>query len=699
MLQPGANRRLARLTLLAVAGGARISLGQMLQVDSNQPPTTDKLPGFSVRKEQREIDDAFEDFDRYRDKSAWEKAFTAIAKVEDAKPRRLIADKDGFFVPTESRIRTELLSLPPQGREAYRLFNDAKARQLLTDLTSVDGSPVPNEIDRLSKIVNRYFITTVGDQAADRLGDALFESGDFLNAQRCWAMILDNFPDSSLPAVLLQTKRAVALARAGEWDKFETVRSVLHERYAGMTAHIAGQDVVACDYVDALKTADVPGTNPSGAEQFATATSTFVRRAATDSPLLPDDEKPVWQIPLMDAQAVAQLNTQLGQNGWQQMAGQFSSAVPATAVDEQRIYINWLGICFACDLKTGKLLWRTDTLGDMPTKMAQTLQQGTVIDPKTYSITIVGDNVIVSRRSNDNQDYNQIPMTRLVCLTRDKGKPVWKSEQGPLSSWGFVGSPLIGRDVFYSVVHAAESQDLSLLCIGLAHGEIRWKADLGTPATSMNWRGQPSVPPPVLLQQSGKILILTNNGAFLQVDEASHSLDWAMSYPSYIEPQQQYYYGSVQTEQVIAPGTILSDGATLYFKESKNNQLYAVDPSGPSIKWKRRIDSEAGLAGVDSHHLFMAGPEIECLDVDSHVLQWDATTFMGTPSAQPLIQGDWVYLFGRRGIESVRLSSGEAGRRFRGYDRDCDGGTLWKTSTRLVTVSSHAVTAYPLAAK
>ena len=52
------------------------------------PPTVDissageeapKTGGFSVKKEDAKIIEQFEDFERYRDKKAWEKAFKALA--------------------------------------------------------------------------------------------------------------------------------------------------------------------------------------------------------------------------------------------------------------------------------------------------------------------------------------------------------------------------------------------------------------------------------------------------------------------------------------------------------------------------------------------------------------------------------------------------------------------------------------------
>jgi outer membrane protein assembly factor BamB len=683
---------LIRLAALAVLVPARFAVAQAMAVAVDNPDApdtaTDKSPAFSVHKEQKPVVEAFEDFERYRDKKAWEKAFAALGKIEEGKPGRLVPDKDGFMIPTDLKVRAELLSLPPDGREAYRLFNDAKATQLLKDAADHD------EVASLRKIVDRYFITSIGDQAADRLGDALFEAGDFPNAQRCWQMVVENFPDSALSPVLLQTKRAIALSRSGDWDQFEIVRNLLHDRYAGQTAHIAGADVVATKLVDGLRSTPMPVS----AQQIDQMPSTFVHQLGSDSTsILPTSDQPVWQIPIMDAQAAAQLTAQLAPSGWGNMAGQFTQAIPATAVDERRIYVNWLGICFAADINTGKLLWRTDSFGDMTQKMAQSMMQGIMIDPQIYNITIAGDNLLCTRRSTDNQNYNELAMTRMHCLSADHGKAVWKSESGALSGWGFVGQPLVDGDHFYMVAHPQNSQELSLLCIGLARGDVRWQAGLGTPAASVNYRGMPTIPQPTLLLRSGKVMLLTNNGALLQIDLTSHQIDWSFGFPTNIEQQQQFY-GNYVESPAIAPGTLLLAGPTLYFKECNSNLMFAMDASGPAIKWKRRIDPEVGIASFDGRNLLLAGSEIECIGNAAQVMQWDDKTTTKTGAIQPLIRGDWMYIFGSRGIESINLSTGETGPTFRGYDHDSDGGVLWKTSNRLVTVSCRAVTAYPLVA-
>ena len=558
------------------------------------------------------------------------------------------------------------------------------------------SSSTSGEIPALNKLVNRYFITSIGDQAADQLGDALFEAGDFSNAQHCWQLIVDSFPDSSISVPLLQTKRAMAMARYGQWEQFEELRAILHERYSRQKVHIAGQDVVATDFVDQLKSLQsvAPGSNISSNPGEAAISGFAGRLSTAGAPLFPNSDQPVWQIPLMDPQSSNQLVAQLGQNGWGAMAGTFTQAVPATAVDDKRVYVNWLGICFAADMRTGRLIWRTDTFGDMTQKMAQAMMQGTVIDPAVYTTTPFADKVLFTRRSTDNQNYNELPMTRLHCLNAETGKPAWKSDNGALLNWGFLGQPVIAGEVFYMLAHASGNQEISLLCIGMNKGDIRWKAPLGTPAPSTNYRGTPSIPSPCIMVRGGKIMVLTNNGALLQVDAGTHEVEWALSYPAYIEQQQYYGYGG--NTSVIAPGELLCVGPMLYLKEYNTNQLMAVDPAGPSVRWKRRIDPDVGMTSFDGRSMLLVGGEIESLDCESKVLNWDVKTNVHTGSVRPVFQGEWMYLFGSHGIDSIRLTTGEPGPHFKGYDLQSDGGVIWRTSSRLVTVSSRAITAYPI---
>ncbi len=405
--------RRAALTIL-VAACLAPSVGRAQEAVANQQT------GFSVHKEKPAVLEAVEDFERYREKQAWEKAFAALGKAFDQAQGGLIPDKDGFMVDVSAKLRSEMLSLPPQGREAYRLFSDPTSARLLHDASDSDAdvsggkeSKPRDSIASLEKIVDRYFITSAGDRAADRLGDALFEAGDFQRAERCWRMVQDSFPGSALPAALLEAKRATALARSGRWSALAELKAAALERFAGQTVHLGGRDVTFGDYLQELgRDAASPATQPAGLQP-----STLGGTAQTVQ--MPGDDAPLWQVPLMDDEGKQQITNALMNIGWQMMAGQMTSCVPPTAVDARRLYVNWFGACFAVDLSTGKMLWRTNSFADLPQTLAQMPMQGQSTDFSDAAVTVAGDRVLFVRRELPNR-----VRTRRIRRTRKTRAPI-----------------------------------------------------------------------------------------------------------------------------------------------------------------------------------------------------------------------------------------------------------------------------------
>ena len=667
----------------------------------------DAQKGFSVHKDSQAVSESIEDFERYRDKKAWEKAIGAFNKLVDAKPTGLVADKDGFFISSFLKIQTELLSLPADGREAYRLFNDAKADQMLRDAVvrssdttggkasaeadaSADAAN-PDDIPALRQIVERYFITSTGDKAADRLGDALFESGDFDGAAHAWRLILDNYPDTTLSGLMLETKLAIALARGEHWSEFNSVRSKIRDRYAGQTITLGGTDVVAADYLDTLAKDEHPTTEPS-ADSAAISPSTFV--APADSQIvMPTSDTPIWQIPLMDDDTTKQLQNAFQQFGWMMMVGRISSCIPATAVDDKRLYVNWFGSCFAADLHTGKMLWRTNGLSNFSQNMQQAIMQGQGANFDGFSVAAAGDRVLFVRKDINGQSEPN----RLICLDSASGKNIWTSANGSLSDQYFVGQPLIVGDNIYICAHTTSNQETSLLCIDLAKGALRWSLVLGTPVLGTDFRGQPEEKIPDLFAHQGKIYMQTNNGAIFEINPNSKSIDWAFTFSTLAEQgQQMFFYNQSTPPDMKSPGSFLVRKSTLYLKERGGDTIYAIDLAGPTLLWKRPLDATVALVACDEDRLWVAGSDVDCIDLHSREMQWSDKLSTAVGNIRPLLGAGHLYVFGQRGIHDITTGNGDTAPLFRGYDRDCFGGILWQTHDRLISVSNTAITAYPL---
>ncbi len=672
--------------------------------------------GFMVRHQPQPITDAIEDFERYRDRKAWEKAFAALDKVADAGGDRLVVGPDGLAVSTPAKVRGELLTLPPDGRQAYRLFNDAKARALFDQATApaADDAPPVDEIGLLHRVVDRYFVTAVGDRAADRLGDALFEAGDFAGAEACWRLILDDYPDSSLPAAGLAAKRAAALAAAGQWGPFGAVRAAVDDRYAGQSVRIGGRDVDAVAYVDGLAAGDPRG---------AVATTA----PAAGPPLaMPATDGPAWQVPLMDAATAKQVESQMVMYGWGQLAGQIVSAVPPAAVDAKRVYVDWFGACLAIDVRTGKLLWRTASPVEVAKTVANGPQQGTSVSPNAFAVVAAGDRVLfvgppapsAGRNNRMRRNGQSGDNAELVCRSAGTGQPVWSTAAGPLAAWAFVGPPLVSGDDLYAVAidngtggnngGNNGTGTYTLVRLGLADGAVRSRVPLGTPQFPVDpYRGQPMTRPPALLERAGEVFVLTNDGAVLAVHPGSGGgtggaadagrVDWAFTYPPKAESQDNQYFNYAVPPPPLAPGAMAAAGGTLFVKEFGTSALYALDPDGPAVKWHRPVDDASGLAGVNGTDVVLVGPSVDAIDVATRRMRWSEPVSVATGDVQAAWAGGHLYAFGRRGIHDVVLGDGDdGGPVFRGADRDAGGGVVLRSGDRLITVSSAFVTAYPL---
>ncbi len=159
----------------------------------------------------------------------------SLYTIPEEQASRFVDGEDGFIVPVARKRRSLLVALPPEGQAAYRLFYDAEAQKLFEE---AEGA---SERETLERIYSAYFLTSVGDDAADRLGDLYFELGRFDRAADCWLAVLRERPDTDLSPASLALKAALALARAGRQSELVELRKELTERYADEEVTLGGQ--------------------------------------------------------------------------------------------------------------------------------------------------------------------------------------------------------------------------------------------------------------------------------------------------------------------------------------------------------------------------------------------------------------------------------------------------------------------------
>src|SRR4029077_7237010 len=130
--------------------------------------------------------------ERFRRRSAWERALKSLYTIPEEQAGGFVDGENGLTLPAPRKRGEVLPQPPPEGLATYRLFYDDPAKKLLEE---AEG---PTELRTLERVFSAYFLTSSGDNAADRLGDLYFEMGRFDRAADCWLAVLREHPDTDL---------------------------------------------------------------------------------------------------------------------------------------------------------------------------------------------------------------------------------------------------------------------------------------------------------------------------------------------------------------------------------------------------------------------------------------------------------------------------------------------------------------------
>ncbi|MCA9025792.1 MAG: PQQ-binding-like beta-propeller repeat protein [Planctomycetaceae bacterium] len=643
------------------------------------------LGGFQVQVDDS-LETSFKDFERFAERKDWEKAFRAIEEIPSDKRVGMLKASGGMIVPAHSLIWQVVAELPAEGREAFRVFFDAKARELFRQIEQENPEP-GNDVKVARQVFDEFFLTSVGDDAANLLGDAAFEQGDFRGAERYWRAILDHQPNTEIGELRLQVKRAIALLRSGRAKQFAAIVNDIEQRFPGEMVTLGGQDVEPVEFLKSLQ---------SDSESSESTLGESNEEPVLAEGVLPEDTPIAWQVQYLSDAGKKMLDQSVRSNYWYRN-GVETYVPPFTAIGG-RLICNWFGIVFAIDVTTGKLQWRSEKFDKLNSQFGQMPHSQTNIE---QFAVVAGGNTVLAISLNPEKLNNYREPFRLIAYELDTGKERWNSEKvSSLSSESFIGQPLMVGDNVLVATHERNGSKMTLRSLKLSDGSEDWSKELGT-ATQIqkSRRYQQQNPVPIFLKTNDAVLVLTNNGALIALDSLGKEVQWILKFkgPPSSAGDNFFWYGNEPLEDVIAlhsQGAILEEDGTVYFKEACSNELFAVDLSKPEVVWKRPVEVEAVLAGVDENHLYVMTREMMAIDRESQKLRWARRLPIVGGGLSTVVGRDTVYVFTNRGIYCLDKQNGDQKAIYRGADLESNGGWIEVVGDRLVCVSNSTVTAY-----
>ncbi len=652
-----------------------IAVGSVPQADG-------ATPNAGLMSVDEAVQNALTDFQRHAERNDWQKAFRVLENLPPEKRVGMLPTGDGFMVPAKTRMWQVMVNINAEGRAAFRLFNEPKAKQLYEKLTTELAANDPQATTTATTIYDLYFITSYGDDAANMLGDIAFEKGDFNEAATRWRSIIDYHADTEIPLPRLLAKCATAYIAAGRRSEAESLFAQLKQRYPTEKVTLGGKEVVSVDYVKGLL------GQSTDAAQAAIANLKIELPAGT--------LQPVWQVPYLSKKGRAALQQATTANYYYQSG--LETIVPNHASDAERIYLNWMGVIFAIDIQSGKLLWRTDSFDKVHEHFA-TMQQGRV-DLNQYGIQVIGEKVLTTALPLDRLQYWQpaIPLTAWDAKTGNKQWTLGGEQNGNVSYLGRF-YPWKGTSVLV-VSHGQQQAAMTLNSLSLSTGANEWSMPLGNFHQENNpYSGGMMVPIPEFGEVGRQLCLMNNSGAVLQITPSEKKIDG--QFVLYEQKQttdgSNYYYGGQalpEEKRLHTRGRMLVRDGLLLLKEVGKSELYCVDVQSQKVLWKRPTVSSAMIVEADDRFVYLMNSELSAHDRLTGKLQWSVKLPVNGGGLSLVTAGESVFVATQRGIFEITKKDGRVRHIVRTAGSDSSGISMRIIGNHLVTVTNYDVCGY-----
>lgn len=629
------------------------------------------------------VQNTLTDFERHAERNDWQKAFRVLENLPAEKRVGMLPAGNGFMVPARVRFWRLLVEANAEGRAAFRLFNEPKAKQLYEKLQAELKANDPQSKATADVIFDQYFITSYGDDAANLLGDIAFEKGDFAVAASHWRAIVDYHADTNIPLPRLMVKTATADIAAGRLSEAEALLAQLQQRYAADKVTIGGKERLAAEYVSELLGRKNAAAHVSQAgQQFDLPAGTL---------------QPAWQVPFLSKKGSTLLQATVSSNSYYQSG--LGTMVPNYDTDGEGVFLNWMGIVFAIDVQTGKLLWRTDSFHKLHPHFA-TMQQGRV-NLSQYGIQVIGDRVLTTALGLDRLNYWQpaIPLTSRNAKTGETQWSVGGEKNGNIS---YLGKFYPWKGGLLVVTHAQQQPAMTLNSINLTSGASDWSMPLGTFQQQNNpYSGGSTFSLPEFAEVGRQLCVMNNSGAVLQISPTEKKVDgqFLLYEAKQTTNMQNHYYGNQslpEEKRLHTRGRMLVRDGLLYLKEVGKSEMYCVDVQSQKVLWKRPTISSAMIVDVDDQFVYLMNSELAAYDRTTGKLQWSLILPVSGGGLSLVSSGDSVFVATRRGIFEIGRQTGRVVRIVRTTETDSDGISMRVIGQHLVTVSNSAVTGYKL---
>ena len=627
----------------------------------------------------------------------WKGAAALLQRLLDEAPDALCQKAPRLYIPLGDRAEERLADFPPEGLRAYRLLADAAARRLLDDAVEHD--------DRggLGTVASRYLLSSVGDEALDRLATAWLARGEAGRALRAWQRLVRRCRDTDVDPAAIAAKLAVCYHELGRDSAARTLVARFVEAAGDdATLRVAGKPLRLADLAAGL--AALPATPPDDA-WWPMARGSRDQARVAPTPMRPGTLQ--WSDVIQSRAAAEAIRTP--RYGYDPFA-RYGQREPTVLIQPivahgQLIYPSRVGL-LARDLAAGKMAW------SMPWPRHQ--GDRIMLDPFTHSASWPGR---WSASADRKRVYVSVPLHsptpgrqsriggEMVAIDPRAGRPIWRRRvpadlpAATESGW-YASAPLpCGDRLVVGLRAGASGEEFHLLGLRAGDGRRLWRTYMcsRTPEPwyyaqlRVSWfDGMPA-------ESEGLAVACPGGGAVGAVELATGRPRWLARYDQ-LQPARGSHYrlgGWRSHTPIVADGIV-------YVTPPDSEFLYAFGLHSGTMLWRVERKHHRHLVAVRGGRAYLAGSHAACVGPRGAV-EWETAlpaSVVGRPALAGRIlhlpvAGGIVYLDAETGGE-LAWTAWEQWRQSHGpiFTADLASGDVLVAAGRLLVVTPYTLNVF-----
>lgn len=634
-------------------------------------------PGFALIHMSPPIQNLFQRAEEGAARADWKFAIDSLQRIIDDPEGSLVRRDDavgaqGMLYESARRRAVRMLAeLPPEGISAYRRLFDGKAKGLF------DRAEATRDKAALETVVEKYFLTRYGDDAADLLASWVLDEGQPAEAVRLLEDVRSLLVDRDVPESRLVAKLAAAYAMLGRSDEASALIGAWSEQNPQVTPPwLEG-------VVEAGRRAGAMGDNRALHVAWPMAGGSASRTGFMPAVTPTLSSTAPWSLSRGDMQT--ELWSPGGGNGGP--AAVILPGMELVAAGE-RVFARTPRGCLAVDAGDLSVLWEASTGIDGLSKGIRLPRIQRFVwgsrsedevtpaagDELAGAIAVSGDLVFTVERSGASDvsgEYETLRLlgrwgfnvsgvgtergNRLVARDVHDGQVRWsrgRSRQAddPLGSVWFRSVPLpVGDELWVPYLN---QNDLYVAVLGAERGDLRGNVLLlTTDAPHVGLERTQSA-----AYAEGTVFVPSGHGVLSAIDARDYTPRWASVYAT--AASAHTVGDSEHSSPWLSSPPIVTRGLVVV-APSDHDELLAFDTGTGAVRWRAPSAGSTYVIGADQERVWLGGGGLACRSVHDGRLLWRAE-LESAPTGRAVLCGARVYMPTGMGLASYAQSDGAA---------------------------------------